>query len=99
MEKKKIMPEIAEIIKKTTGYHETEKGVMIRELITKLVNETRFIKFCLKCHQETSNWILDELTLIDFYFYETSFYIVGFFHSYIEADEKLSYFVSFAQKF
>lgn len=36
MEKKKIMPEIAEIIKKTAGYHEYEKGVLIRELVNKL---------------------------------------------------------------
>lgn len=46
--------------------------------------------FCLKKHKITSKWVLGELTIIDFYFYEICFYINGFFNSYISTDAQLS---------
>ena len=53
----------------------------------------------MKGHKHTGGWVLGELTLIDFYFYETCFYVCGFFQSYIEADEDLKYFIDFCHKF
>lgn len=51
-------------------------------------------------HELNDGWILkNKLSLIDFFFYETAYYVNGFFEPYISKDDSLNIFISFCKKF
>jgi hypothetical protein len=52
--------------------------------LRKLTSECRFMEFCLRALARGKEWVLEELTIVDFLFYELCFYICGFLEPYIE---------------
>lgn len=99
MEKKRMVPSIVEIIKETCGLHEAEKVAVTCSMLKKVIAETRFLNFCLKAHLKSQSWVMGDVSLVDFFFYEACFYIAGFLEPYIKNDPHLNGFNSFCKLF
>lgn len=85
----KIVPALLEAVIKSSPLENHTKTIFIQESLKKLIADSKFLNFCTKKIKITKNWVLDELTIVDFYFYETCFYICGFFANYLKGVEEL----------
>lgn len=79
MEKKKMMPLIIETVFLSASEGVDERPVKIREMLTKMVVESKFLNYCIKNHKLTKKWVMECLSIVDFFFYDICFYIVNFF--------------------
>lgn len=65
----------------------------------KLSKECSFMEYCLRHLHKPQNTILEDLTIIDFIFYEQCFYINGFFGAYIGKESEFSSYIIFKNNF
>lgn len=64
-----------------------------------MVVENKFIEFCLKNLARGKRFCVDTLTLVDFIFYEQTFYVCGFLGQYIKMNTIFKFFVEFKENF
>jgi hypothetical protein len=76
-----------------------DKELHLEQSLKKLLAECKFVEFCLRNLGRGRQWVLETLTIVDFVFFETCFYICGFFGEFVSSHGFFRLFAEFKDRF
>lgn len=100
LQRKRIMALIFETFASLPAKLETEeKQAFVEAQLRRMITECKFLEFCLLNLARGREYVLEELTIVDFIFYEQCFYICGFFQEFINPTGAYGLFTVFMKRF
>jgi hypothetical protein len=72
---------------------------LVHAHLRRLTSECRFMEFCLRQLARGKEWVLEELSLVDFLLYEICFYICGFLEGLIDPSSPYALLPAYMRRF
>lgn len=97
LQRKRIMLTILEGLQIVNK--EEDQQSKVDTFLLKLLSDCKFVDFCVKAISKTKTFIFDKLSLVDFIFFELTFYLLGFFRPFLTEMSPLYCLIDYKSQF
>ncbi len=98
-QRKRIMAIIFETFSALPSTPPQAQPTLVHSHLRRLTSECKFMEFCMKQLARGKEWVLEELSVVDFLFYEICFYICGFLEKLIDPSSPYALLPAYMHRF